>query len=141
MSQLPYLHSPDLTSYEADEKIFSPSLNGPLLLDTSDGEQDRGIAVSNMKSANASHRNVNLSNRGMKKMQTTVAIREQDPHRFKVLPLRQIRGSMEPASVARGPSGESIHRDWAAVLRRKRNLSAGSTPFSNSRRGYHTVST
>lgn len=63
------------------------------------------------------------SRSGTRRMQTTVVLRDVSPHRFKVLPLKQVPRREEPAS--RQPSGTRI--DWTANLKKVHKKSASSS--------------
>ncbi|GBE78962.1 hypothetical protein SCP_0201590 [Sparassis crispa] len=68
-------------------------------------------------------------------MQTTVAVADEVPHRFRIVPLRETRGAVPllSESTARDPPASSqngVLREWAAKLRHVRTKSTGSSLLS-----------
>lgn len=130
MSQLPYLHPTDYDDEDNSTRTFEHGT--PLLLNFSRTSHESSTFI--LRTPTYDH--TRTESNSTRKMQTTVAIVEQDPHRFKVLPLRQVRNSGVSAGTVAQPT---VAPDWAAALRRKRNMSAGSTPFSERARTHYSA--
>ncbi|CCM05889.1 uncharacterized protein FIBRA_08127 [Fibroporia radiculosa] len=126
MSQLPYLNSPN--PMEDITRSFSIP-HSPGLVSSTFAKQsspDTPIPKSAFSSIQGSH-----SEGRARKMQTTVAVRERDPHRFRVFPLKQVRESLQgPSSRRFRSTGDACETELEEAMRRKRNMSAGSTPFA-----------
>ncbi|OBZ66660.1 hypothetical protein A0H81_13405 [Grifola frondosa] len=71
---------------------------------------------------------LNANGAGRRKMQTTIAIRDKSPHRFKVLPLNQIRIIKDTSSKPQ--PGTTIRKNWAAGLRTTGKATTSTTSFA-----------
>ncbi|KAL6304081.1 hypothetical protein BKA93DRAFT_307832 [Sparassis latifolia] len=129
MSVHPYLHSSDTTTQHTP--------------DLSQTSTSRSSVRSTLSKDSRSSINTGCPSPGSRRsscssvtrMQTTVAVADEVPHRFRIVPLRETRGAVPllSESTARdlpASSQNGVLREWAAKLRHVRTKSAGSSLLS-----------
>lgn len=141
MSHLPYSSPPDPSRAPHTKNSYGDLAihYGPLLLTATEKELDSDVVPSTMKPSFRDNEIIG-STRNQRKMQYTTPLQRPDPS-LQILPSRRARGIQDPtvASTRDLAGRTSMQTDWAETLRRRRNASAGHTPFTSNKRTYYAM--